>query len=745
MNFYKTLIICVLYIIISFFGPYLFCQNLVPNPGFEAYDHLPTLLNKTGLDFERAVHYWTVPNEASTDLVSPRLNSSNLKAIPPRSGKNMAGMVINGDFWAEYLAVKLKKALVPGDHYYIEYWISRPRHYSKKKPVPTYLNDYFGIRFDEKIYQFNKRIIEGKPQVAASAEVFVEPVQWTKVTGTFVPDAPYEYLYLGQFWDKEVKPELATGYYFIDDVFVESFKSDAIDFEPSRYYQISGSVASILMENIYFETDKYQLLPESFQELDKLVRILKKNPGIRIEIHGHTDSEGGLAHNIELSNMRAKTVREYLESSGIPSNRLSTQGHGYEKPVADNTTAAGRQQNRRVEFLIRGDVEHGGQPLAPEFVYTFSNDIGPQQYHLLNNIGRYSDCPPVTSHTEIKSAERTNFASFKRRNAKQYILSQTPSAQITILNGHDHSARNRVFAADLLEKMFEQGYRYLGLEALSADDKELAERGYPVLSSGRWAQEPTGGKLIRQALATGFELFSYAATEEQMRKAHRVMQKQKIIGPSASLDDPDTNHRVREWAEALNVTRILKAEPDAKILLYTSPEQARQQSAEGELRFMAQWLKRFSGIDPLCIDQTSMQPLCSQQPHSFYALANVQEPSIFIRQKLVYNAPEEGLEALYDVQVFFPRKFARTRGRPLWLLDGKQRKAVSCNPDKHGLSYPCLVLAYREGEEVDAAVPLDVIEMSRAGQDIALALPKGPYKLILRDKRQFKQLDRLVE
>ena len=719
-------------------------QNLVPNPGFEAYDHLPTLLNKTGLDFERAVRHWTVPNEASTDLVSPRLNSSNLKSISARSGNNMAGIVINGDFWAEYVGVKLKDSLVPGEHYYIEYWLSRPRYYSKKKPVPTYLNDHFGIRFDYKIYQFDKRIIERKPQVPATAEVFVEPARWTKVTGSFVADAPYNYLYLGHFWDKETKPEIATGYYFIDDIYVESFKSEAVDFEPSRYYQIEGSVASILMENIYFETDKYELLPESFEELDKLVRILKKNPGIQIDIHGHTDSEGSLDHNITLSKNRAKAVREYLETNGIPTSRLSTAGHGYTKPIADNATNEGRQQNRRVEFLIRGAFNKNGQPLGPEYVYTFSNAIATDDLMRLNNIGHHPDCSP-TKGSALDEMSRRNFESFKRRNAKQYILSQTGNAQITILNGHDHSPRNRHFATSLLQKLYEQGYQYIGLEALSPDDTELSQRGYPVLSTGRWAQEPIGGQFLREALAMGFQLFSYAATDEQKSKALRILQKQKIISSSADPNDPEVQHRVQEWAEALNVTRILKAKPDAKILLYTSPEQAREQHSDGQNRFMAQWLHRFSGINPLTIDQASMQPLCGMAPDAYYSMRKVSEPSVFMRQKTVFVAPDQEVEQPYDIQVFFPQETTLSKGRPVWLLEDDLRKAVACNPDKHGISYPCLVLAYRAEEDTDVAVPQDVIELKSAGESKVLLLPAGDYKLVFRDRSQFKQLDRTVQ
>ena len=181
-----------------------------------------------------------------------------------------------------------------------------PSYYSKEKPVPTALNEYFGILFDNYFYQHDKRILIKQPQIAASTTKIVYPTKWQKITGTFKAEQEATHLYLGQFLKEGENPPIAKGYFFIDDVFVEPFESTAVDFEPSRYYNIKGSVASVIMENIYFETDKYELLPESFEELDKLVNIMNKNPTLSIQIQGHTDSEGSEGYNLQLSDHRAK-------------------------------------------------------------------------------------------------------------------------------------------------------------------------------------------------------------------------------------------------------------------------------------------------------------------------------------------------------------------------------------------------------------------------------------------------------
>jgi len=112
--------------------------------------------------------------------------------------------------------------------------------------------------------------------------------------------------------------------------------------------------SKIVLRNILYETDKYNLLPESFTELDVLVHFLKDNPGIRIEIGGHTDDEGTEEYNLDLSDRRAGTVYEYLIIKGISEERLTYKGFGESQPVSPNDVPEGRALNRRTEIRIIG-------------------------------------------------------------------------------------------------------------------------------------------------------------------------------------------------------------------------------------------------------------------------------------------------------------------------------------------------------------------------------------------------------
>ncbi|HZH63941.1 MAG TPA: OmpA family protein [Flavisolibacter sp.] len=110
--------------------------------------------------------------------------------------------------------------------------------------------------------------------------------------------------------------------------------------------------AAIVLRNIFFDTKKYDVKPESTIELDRVVQLLKDNPTVKIQIEGHTDNVGTAADNQKLSTARAVSVTNYLVINGIKGDRFIAKGFGASKPVADNKTEEGRSQNRRTELKI---------------------------------------------------------------------------------------------------------------------------------------------------------------------------------------------------------------------------------------------------------------------------------------------------------------------------------------------------------------------------------------------------------
>jgi OmpA-OmpF porin, OOP family len=121
-------------------------------------------------------------------------------------------------------------------------------------------------------------------------------------------------------------------------------------------YMVPIEIGSVVrLNNVFFDFDKWGLRPESFVELDRVVKLLKENPGIEIEMSAHTDSRGSDEYNLKLSDNRARSVMEYLVSQGIAQSRVVSHGYGENKPVAPGNSEENHQLNRRVEFTILKD------------------------------------------------------------------------------------------------------------------------------------------------------------------------------------------------------------------------------------------------------------------------------------------------------------------------------------------------------------------------------------------------------
>jgi outer membrane protein OmpA-like peptidoglycan-associated protein len=110
------------------------------------------------------------------------------------------------------------------------------------------------------------------------------------------------------------------------------------------------------MSDVLFDTGRYTLRPGAREKLAKIGGIVLSHPGLKLEVEGHTDSVGGNEYNQRLSENRAASVRDYLVQQGISINSVMARGFGKSMPVASNNSAAGRQQNRRVELVVSGEV-----------------------------------------------------------------------------------------------------------------------------------------------------------------------------------------------------------------------------------------------------------------------------------------------------------------------------------------------------------------------------------------------------
>jgi len=117
----------------------------------------------------------------------------------------------------------------------------------------------------------------------------------------------------------------------------------------------AGSIT--VLNNVFFDSDKYKLKPASFSELNKFYKVLEENPDLLVEIAGHTDSDGSKKYNELLSQKRAQAVVNYFRRKGIAEDRLVAHGYGEDIPVASNSTAKGKSLNRRTEVIVHTNEE----------------------------------------------------------------------------------------------------------------------------------------------------------------------------------------------------------------------------------------------------------------------------------------------------------------------------------------------------------------------------------------------------
>ena len=341
-------------------------ENLVPNAGFEEFDGFPIGWYYKGSDFDEVIKYWSSPTTASPDVYGSRVrvpsswSEKGFGKQTPHGGQSMAGITVYGcsngkPHCREYIQIQLKEPMVVGQTYVFELWVASLEAGMRCNNLGAFLsNKRLKIAGEERI--------DVKPTVVASKIVDPKPKGWQKLTMKFTADAEDDWLIIGNFnTDEETKimaapsvSNLNFGYYYLDDVSLK--KTEPILPVPVKEDDLTrvklelGKI--IRLKDIYFETNKADLLPRSNVELDKLANILRENPKLEIEIVGHTDNVGDAVYNLTLSRRRAAMVMDYLIHSGIVASRLRTNGFGDRQPIASNEAEETRQMNRRVEFRV---------------------------------------------------------------------------------------------------------------------------------------------------------------------------------------------------------------------------------------------------------------------------------------------------------------------------------------------------------------------------------------------------------
>ncbi|MFD1062675.1 OmpA family protein [Winogradskyella litorisediminis] len=356
----------------------IYAQNLVLNPSFE--EHKDERCNVYLSGFDRSILNWSTPNKGTTDYFdtcSKKMGTTNYNGFQePKSGNTYAGIYVYTDKnYREYIQGELSETLKKGETYTFSFYLSLADNASYST------NDIEVLFTEEKLiscYHSNRCEKAIKPSSAtkkrfqmysdSDKNFFSNKTSWELYTVEFTANGYENYFSIGNFKrnSKTNKQRVLSNspylfsYYYIDEVSltsnsnkdkVSTFETIEIDKVQDEEFKIKPN-ETYTFQNVLFEFDKSDLLPVSLAELNKLLDYLKVNSNLKIEIYGHTDNVGLTSRNTELSKERAKAVADYLILKGLNTNRIASFGFGSSKPISENKTDSGRQQNRRVEFKL---------------------------------------------------------------------------------------------------------------------------------------------------------------------------------------------------------------------------------------------------------------------------------------------------------------------------------------------------------------------------------------------------------
>lgn len=305
------------------------------------------------------------------------------------------------------------------------------------------------------------------------------------------------------------------------------------------------------------------------------------------------------------------------------------------------------------------------------------------------------------------------FNSFNKIDAKEYIINRSKNEKVIIINEAHHNSRHRVFTTSLLQGLYDNGYRFFGLEALS--DSLINKRKFPILESGYYTKEPQMANLIQDAIRIGFTLFEYEVSD-------------------------DSNGKQREIGQAKNIAKLIKENPNSKFLIHCGWDHVIEGTPRNKSweKAMAGRLNEYTNLDPFTIDQVFYSEKGDIKFISPYVkIVDSDKPIIMVNESgKTFNGSATNDQT--DCKIIHPLT-EYINERPNWLFLNGERKEYAIPKSKIS-EYPILALAYRKDEFEQNGIPADLIEILNTESYTNLILKKGIYKIIIKDKN-YKIID----
>ena len=359
------------------------------------------------------------------------------------------------------------------------------------------------------------------------------------------------------------------------------------------------------------------------------------------------------------------------------------------------------------------------------------NEVGnyDEAYRLLDIISKGS--PQPEPYRKMLAAEITvsPVADAKMLDALDAIEAVADSRQVIMINEEHLTPIHRAMTLQLLSRLYKKGFRYFAAETVEEKDSELNRRGFPTQQTGYYTADPVYADVIRTALKLGYKVVPYESVDPNCQ---------------SPADNPQFCLDKRERGQAQNLyDRILKTDPQAKILVHVGRGHNSKMDVSKNFSFMGYYFKQLTKIDPFSIDQlrySEQRDTADEMPLYRFLTKNnlLQTPSVFqMPDGSFYKKNTFG----YDMAIFHPR-MKYEMGRATFLKMNGLRRAkkidlkklkLKANKNIFGGSEPVLIQAFYKQESADA-VPVDQIIIYPNKEISVLMLPKGDFRISAIDK-----------
>ena len=305
-----------------------------------------------------------------------------------------------------------------------------------------------------------------------------------------------------------------------------------------------------------------------------------------------------------------------------------------------------------------------------------------------------------------RTTQRELPAHAESRPALAYIVSRAASHRVLMVNERHHVSTERLLTLALLRPLYDQGFRYFAAEAFWAGEDDLNRRGYPIRETGGYVSDVVFGELVREAIAIGYEVVPYEASQEQMQPT-----------------DTMTGQQARDYWQAQNlIAATIGKNPEAKVLVHCGYGHL-VEAPRPSWTPMAHYFREATGLDPLTVDQILFAERGVKEMEHPWRLA-AEERGLVDDQPVIFVDGNGNLllvePADMDIKVLNPPTKYRY-GRPDWMTLGGRRSATEV-PTPECVEEACIVEAFDLAWE-ERAVPYDRVETNAS--TVLLYLPAG--------------------